>query len=77
MHVPEPPVGGDVALLDGDGEVGLDGDAEGRGEWPVLWLADGAGLARTAAEGFDFAATFFDFATALAMTEMIRWSDDD
>lgn len=34
-----------MALLDGDGEVGLDGDAEGRGEWPVLWLADGAGLA--------------------------------
>src|SRR5579863_10515538 len=31
-------------------------------------LADGAGLA-LAAEDFDFAAIFFDFATALAMTE--------
>src|ERR1700722_3420363 len=31
--------------------------------------ADGAGLARAAADGFDFAAIFFDFATALAMTE--------
>jgi hypothetical protein len=34
--------------------------------------ADGADLARVAAEGFDFAAIFFDFATALAMTEKIR-----
>src|SRR3984885_1192177 len=31
--------------------------------------ADGAGLARAAADGFDFAAIFFDLATALAMTE--------
>src|SRR5579863_3598035 len=31
--------------------------------------ADGAGLARTAADGFDFAAVFFGLATALAMTE--------
>src|SRR5579863_10519464 len=32
-------------------------------------LADGAGLARTATDGFDFAAIFFGLATALAMTE--------
>jgi hypothetical protein len=31
--------------------------------------ADGAGLARTATDDFDFAAIFFDLATALAMTE--------
>jgi hypothetical protein len=31
--------------------------------------ADGAGLAPTAADGFDFAAIFFGLATALAMTE--------
>src|SRR5580692_12884730 len=31
--------------------------------------ADGAGFARTAADGFDFAAIFFGLATALAMTE--------
>jgi hypothetical protein len=31
--------------------------------------AVGAGLARVAAEDFDFAAIFFGFATALAMTE--------
>src|SRR6201986_4463082 len=31
--------------------------------------ADGAGLARAAADDFDFAAIFFDLATALAMTE--------
>jgi hypothetical protein len=42
-------------------------------------LTDGAGLARTAADGFDFAAIFFGFATALAMTEnnplkMKRWA---
>jgi hypothetical protein len=31
--------------------------------------ADGAGLARAAADDFDFAAVFFGLATALAMTE--------
>jgi hypothetical protein len=30
---------------------------------------DGAGLARTATDDFDFAAVFFGLATALAMTE--------
>jgi hypothetical protein len=42
-------------------------------------LADGTGLARTVADGFDFAAIFFGLATALAMTEnnpqeMKRWA---
>src|ERR1700735_3660678 len=41
--------------------------------------ADGAGLARAATDGFDFAAIFFGLATALAMTEndplkMKRWA---
>jgi hypothetical protein len=45
----------------------------------VRTLDDGAGFARTAADGFDFAAIFFGLATALAMTEnnplkMKRWA---
>jgi hypothetical protein len=35
----------------------------------ALRALDDAGLARTAADDFDFAAVFFGFATALAMTE--------
>src|SRR5215471_14457103 len=54
VHVPEPPVGGDVGLLDGDADVGL---AEGCGECEAwLWVADSTGLADLA-PGPDFGMT--------------------
>jgi hypothetical protein len=40
-------------------------------------LADGSGLARTAADDFDFATIFLGLATALAMTENNPQGDEE